>query len=265
MPDQDRVKRLQIAGQFCMFDKKLRSSGNSSMVWGVLNLLIGGLGFLSNNHWGVVSLVLGAALVAVGAYERKVRDPKVIIVSAGTLAGLAVWNFALIALAASGKGELALGGRTLYWAIAQAIGAFSTWKTYSTYKMLQAEADPGTAEQVRAYIDELKRAKPSERLDLIEFEVNAGFVQGTKRFRLMPVEDLYMAARYKSQLGSLTLEEVLFVPRHEFTFTTQGERWMSKKLRGSVRLGALQLDKVTIQPDMAMRITSGAPVATVVS
>jgi hypothetical protein len=265
MPDPYRLKRLQIAGQFCMYDKKLRSSGNSSMIWGILNLLIGGLGVLAKNPWAIVSLVLGAALVAAGAYEKRVRDPKVIIVSTCTLAGLAIWNFALIALAASGKVELALGGRTLYWAIAQAIGAYATWKTYSTYKILQAESDPAIAQQVRACIDELRKVKPSERLDLVEFDVNSGFVQGTKRYRLMPVEDLYMAARYKSQLGSLTLEEVTFVSRHEVTLSSEGEKWMSKKLKASVQLGPLKLEKVTIQPEMAMRISPGAPVAAVVS
>ena len=123
----------------------------------------------------------------------------------------------------------------LYWAVAQAIGAYATWKTYSTYKMLKAESDPSAVEHVRRFIDELKKAKPRERLDLIEFEVSAGFVQGTKRYRLMPVEDLYMAARYKSQFGSLSLEEVTFVPRNSVTLSSQSEKWMSRKIRASVQ------------------------------
>ena len=35
----------------------------------------------------------------------------------------------LVGLAAMRKVELALGGRTLFWAIAQAWGAYATWKT----------------------------------------------------------------------------------------------------------------------------------------
>lgn len=265
MPDSDRIKRLQIAGEFCLFDKKLRSSGNSSMIWGILNLLIGALGVLAHNNWAIVSLALGAGLVAAGAYERQVRDPKVIIISASTLAVLAVWDFALIALAASGKTHLALGGRTLYWAIAQAVGAFATWKTYSTYRMLRAESDASTVQQLRGYIDEVKKSKASERLDLVEFSVNAGFVQGTKRYRLMPVEDLYLVASYKSQFGSLTLQDVSFVPRHEVTLTSEGEKWMSKKIKATVQLGPMRLEKVTIQPEMAIRVNPGAPVTAVVS
>jgi hypothetical protein len=265
MADFDRIKRLEIAGQFCLFDKRLRSSGNSSIIWGVLNLLIAASGLALHNRWAIVSLLLGTALIAAGMYERSVRDPKVIIISAGTLAGLALWNLALVGLAAAGKVQLALGGRTLYWAIAQGIGAFTTWKTYSTYKVLRDESDPSVVQQVREYIDEIKKAKPTERLDLVEFEVNAGFVQGTKRYRLLPVEDLYLTARFKSQLRSLTLEEVSFVPRNAVMLTPEGEKWMSKKLKASVQLGPLKLEKVTIQPEMAARLTPGAPVPAMMS
>jgi hypothetical protein len=256
--DPQRVERLSVAGAFCLFDRRLRSSGNSSIVWGVLNLLIGGAIVAANDKWGAVSVLLGLGLIVTGIYERKVRDPKVIIISAATLAGLALWNFTLIGLAAMGKAELTIGGKTLYWAIAQAWGAYATWKTYSTYKTLREKSDPLTVEQVREHIDELKRVKPEQSLDLVEFEANAGFVQGTQRFRLKPIEDLYMAVRYKSQLGSLQLEDVFFVPRNEVTLTPEGEKWMSKKIKASVQLGPLKLDKVSITPDMATRLNPAA-------
>jgi hypothetical protein len=98
----------------------------------------------------------------------------------------------LIGLAAMGKVALALGGRTFFWAIAQAWGAVATWKTYSVYKALREESDPMTVQQVRGYIDELKKAKPEQSVDLIEFDANAGFGQATKRYRLKIVEDLYL-------------------------------------------------------------------------
>jgi hypothetical protein len=263
--DADRLKRLGIAAAFCLFDTKLRSSGNGSMIWGVLNLLIGALIVAGNDYWGIPSIVLGLALIAAGAYERKVRDPHVIIISAATLAVLALWNFTLIGLAAVGKIGLTLGGRTLYWAIAQAVGAYSTWRTYATYKSLRDESDPVVVEQVRGYIDELKKSKPAQSVDQIEFDVNAGFVQGTKRYRLMPVEDLYLAARYKAQLGSLQLEEVIFVPRNDVTLTAEGEKWMSKKIRACVQLGPLMLEKVTITPEMAARINPAVQTSLLVS
>jgi uncharacterized membrane protein (UPF0136 family) len=252
--DPQRVERLTLAGSFCLFDKRLRSSGNSSIIWGLLNLLIGGALMARHDNWGLVSAFFGLALVAAGLYERTVRDPKVIIISAATLAVLAVWDFALIGLAAMGKVHLIAGGRTLFWAIAQAWGAYATWKTYSTYKTLMEKSDPVMVEQVRVYVDELKNSKPEQSPDLIQFEVNAGFTQGTKRYRLKPVEDFYLAVRYKAQLGSLSLEEINFVPRSQVTLTAEGEKWMSKKLKASVQLGPLKLDKVTITPDMAARM-----------
>ena len=256
--DPARLERMRLAASYCLFDNKLRSSGNSSIVWGVLNAVIGGFILAGDDRWGAVSLLLGLGLIAAGIYEKKVRDPKVIVISAATLGILALWNFALIAGAAMGQVQLALGGRTFYWAIAQGWGAYATWKTYSTYKMLHEQCDPLTVGQVRGYIDELRKAKPDQSLDLIEFEVSDGFVQGTKRYRLKPVEDFYLTARYKSQLGSLNLEEVNFVGRTEVSITPEGEKWMSKKIKAAVQLGPLHLPKVIITPEMAARINPAA-------
>ena len=94
-----RVEQLSVAAAFCLFDNRLRASGNSSIVWGMLNLLVGGAIVAANDRWGLVSLLFGVGLIGAGIYERRVRDPKVIILSAATLAGLALWDFALIGLA----------------------------------------------------------------------------------------------------------------------------------------------------------------------
>jgi hypothetical protein len=256
--DPQRLEKLSFAGSYCLFDKKLQSSGTGSIVWGVLNLLIGGALLAANDIWGAISGVLGLALIVAGIYEKRVRDPKVIIISVTTLAVLALWNFALIALAAMGKVRLLLGGRTLFWAIAQAWGAYATWKTYHTYKMLCEKSDPLTVQQVRGYIDELKKAKPGQNLELIQFEANAGFLQATKQYRLKPVEDLFLIARYKSQLGSLQLEEISFLPRIDVTVTPVGEKWMSKKIKATIDLGPLKLDKVSITAEMAARLNPTA-------
>ncbi len=143
-------------------------------MWGLLNLLIGIAVVSAHNNLGAVSLFFGLALIVAGVYERRVRDPKVIIISAATLGTLALWDFALVGLAAMGKVQLALGGRTLFWAIAQAWGAYATWNTYSTYKMLLEKSDPSTVQLVREYVDELNKSKPEQSVDLIQFDVNAG-------------------------------------------------------------------------------------------
>jgi hypothetical protein len=52
-----RLKQLQTAGALCVFDKKLRSSGTSSIVWGAINLLIGAVAISRNTPWGSVSLM----------------------------------------------------------------------------------------------------------------------------------------------------------------------------------------------------------------
>ena len=259
--DPQRLENFSLAGAYCLFDKKLKSSGTGSIVWGLLNLLIGAALLMQNDKWGAVSVVLGLALIVAGIYERSVRHPQVIIISAATLALLALWNLALIALAAMGKVRLVLGGRTLFWALAQAWGAFATWKTYHTYKMLLEKSDPLTVEQVRGYIDELKKAKAGRSLELVQFDANAGFLQATKQYRLKPIEDFFLVACYKSQLGSLQLEEVSFVPRNDVRITLAGEKWMSKKIKATVDLGQIKLAKVSITPEMASRLNPAAPIA----
>jgi len=251
--DEQRIERLTTAADFCMFDKNLSSSGNSSMFWGALNLLIGALLVSAHDPWGAVSLVLGFGLLVAGLYEKKVRHPRVIIIAAATLGVLALWNFSLVLMSAMGKTRLVFGGRTLFWAIVQIIAAYSTWKTYAAYKALRERADDFTIEQVRGYVDELRRAKPAQSLDLVEFDANAGFLQGTKRYRLKPVEDMYVAS-YKSQLGSTKLEQLAFVPRNQVTITPEGEKFMSKKMKAMVRLGASTISNVSITPEMAARI-----------
>ena len=111
---------------------------------------------------------------------------------------------------------------------------------------------------MRGYVDELRKTKAEQSVDLVEFEASAGFVEGRKRYRLKPVEDLYLVARYKAQLGSLQLEELIFVPRSEVTLSPAGEKWMSKKINASVSLGPVTLEKVSITPEMAMRINPAA-------
>ena len=258
--DPRRVEQLNLAASFSLFDKKLRSSGNASLAWGIVNLLIG-VGFVAaHNYWGLVSLLFGLGLIVAGSYERQVRAPKVIIVSAVSLAGLAIWDFVLIGLSALGKVQLAGAGRTLFWAIAQAWGAYATWKTYSEYKMLHEKSDPATVEQVRGYVDELKKTKPEQCLDTIEFEVNMGFLQTTRRYRLKLVEDLYLVARYKAELRRLQLEDVTFIPRKDVTLTPVWQKRLSKKMKASVQLGALKLERVSITPEMAERIDPAARV-----
>lgn len=254
----ERITRLSVAGAFCIFDKNLSSSGNGSIIWGALNAFIGALILNANNHWGFVSLFLGLGLIAAGLYERKVRDPQVIIISAATLGALALWEFALIGLAAAGKAHLALGGRTLYWGIAQAWGSYTTWKTYHTYKTLRETSDQATVEEVRGYIDELKKSRPQESLDLIEFETTVGFGQARRVFRLKPTDDLYLVAEYKAQFRSLQLQAITFVERNQVSLIPLGEKWMSKKIKATVQLGPTNLQKVSITPDMAMRINPSA-------
>jgi hypothetical protein len=130
--DPQRIKRLEVASAFCLFDKKLRSSGNGSIVWGVLNLAIGGALLTANDRWGTVSVVLGLALVAAGIYERTVRDPKVIIFGTDSRTSSELRfdrPYAMGKVVPALEGELFLGDRA-------SLGRRGHLETYSVYKAL---------------------------------------------------------------------------------------------------------------------------------
>jgi hypothetical protein len=59
-------------------------------------------------------------------------------------------------------------------------------------------------------------------------------------------------------LRSLKLEKVIFVARNEVSVVPEGEKWMSKKMKATVQLGALKLEKVIIAPEMVSRINPTA-------
>jgi hypothetical protein len=53
------------------------------------------------------------------------------------------------------------------------------------------------------------------------------------------------------------LQGISFVPRNQVLLTLLGEKWMSKKIKATVQLGPTNLQKVSITPEMAMRIYPG--------
>jgi hypothetical protein len=51
---------------------------------------------------------------------------------------------------------------------------------------------------------------------------------------------------------------LIFIPRNEVSLTQEGEKWMSKKMKATVQLGSLKLEKVSISPETAARINPTA-------
>ena len=122
----------------CTYDRQLNSSGKGTIGWGVFSFAIG-LFITLNGGWGWINLGFGLLLIATGIYEMKVREPKVIRVSAAVLGLLAVWNIAAIVLSAYFHTRFI--GHGLWIGIAQIFGATSTWKQYDAYAKLRQAAD----------------------------------------------------------------------------------------------------------------------------
>lgn len=254
MLSESRFIALNRAAEFTTFDKSLTSSGRISIFWGAINLVLAAILLAAGNMFGVVDAALGTLLVASGMYEMKVRDPRVIKISALTLGLLAAWNLGGIALTFATNSRLVFGAHSLWWGIAQAFGAVSTWKSYSAYEALKREADEYLCSRIRESADHLRTCSPKQTVDVIEFKLPAKFGDNETWIRMMPFEDAVLIGEYTSSLNRLKLKGLGCTSADQIQAEAMGEKWMSKKLKAKVRLGERVIEKVEIGPEMLSRL-----------
>ncbi|MBI2682231.1 MAG: hypothetical protein HYX26_03290 [Acidobacteriales bacterium] len=252
--DERRLEELQVATLLCTFDRNLRASGKGSMIWGAITIAIG-LAVLLVSWWGLVNLLLGSALFAEGIYERTARNPMVIRISAITLGVLALWNIGGIALAWL-TATRALG-HALWLGIAQAIGAYNTWQTFSVYVALRNEAKPAIVEEARRHMDDMVEGDASLHSDIVEFQTKKTFGE-EKIFRIKIFSDLLLIGQFESFFDrKRRLESAFWIPRGELQFVPTGEEWMGKKQKGVLHVGAEKIENVRIKPEMVERLQTG--------
>ena len=250
--DQQRLERMNLSLAVCLFDSSLKSSGKSGIIWGAINLLIGGVQISSGNGYGYVVCGLGLFLVVTGMYEMKVREAWVVKLSAITLGILAIWNVGGVALAMFSDIRLVLGGKALIWGIFQAIGAYNTWQTYAVYKTLLEHSDAMTLEEVKRILKEAEKIKPKENSEIIVFQVSPTL--GDKHiWRLVPVEDVLLSLQYKKELRE-SLESAAFLEPDQIKIDTQGEKFLSKNLKAKLTIAETVIEDVTIEPEMLARM-----------
>jgi hypothetical protein len=251
---ESRFRALNRAAEFTTFDKSLTSSGRSSIFWGAINLVLAAVLLSSGNRFGVVDAALGTLLVASGIYEMKVRDARVIKISALTLAFLAVWNLGGIALAFATNSRVVFGAHSIWWGIAQAYGAVNTWRSYSAYEALKREADEYLCGRIRESAEHLRSCAPKQTVDVVEFKLTAGFGENEKWVRMMPFEDAVLVGEYTSTFNRLKLLGLGCTSADVVQVEPVGEKWMSKKLKARIRLGDRVIDKAEIDPEMLSRL-----------
>jgi hypothetical protein len=244
-----RIDRLNVAAALHQFEKALNRSAWGSMAWGAFSILIGAFLVSKNPRVGWINLVAGGLLMVEGLYEKRVREPQVIKVSAATLGLLGLWNLAGFVMAMTAHSRFA--GHP-WIAVAQLIGAWNTYASYSRYAALVAASDPGTKMELQTMLDQLLAADPATTPEMVEFTSHK-FGKNDIRWRARRVDDLLLFRGNEVVLGRKNSKvECFFVPRQEVKLELTGEKGLSRKQKATITAGNVQF-KTTIAPEVAQK------------
>jgi hypothetical protein len=250
MAPATRLDKLNVAASLHVFDKTLDRSAWESLGWGAFSLVVG-IFLLSTGRFGWINLVFGLLIIIEGLYEKQVREPKVIKVSAATLGLLGVWNLAVFILAAMAKSRF-VGGHPVV-AVMQLLGAWNTYKSYAVYAALLAKSDPGANAEFKALLDQLKNADPKTAPDVAEFTVSK-FGSNDVRWRVRSVDGLIFFLGNEVILGRKQSKPTcMFVPREQVKLDILGEKIFGSKQKVVVTAAGVPM-KGTMSQEMTQKM-----------
>ncbi|HEX2330866.1 MAG TPA: hypothetical protein VHN74_19235 [Candidatus Angelobacter sp.] len=246
-----RIDKLNVAASLHQFDRALNRSAWESLGWGAFSAVIGLVLLSTTAHFGWVNLAFGVLLIAEGLYEKKVREPKVILVSAATLGVLGLWNlYGFVMNIVSNSGVV---GHPVV-AILQLVGAWNTYAGYSKYAALVAAADPATNMEFATMLDQLRTADPATAPDMVEFTAQKFGKNNVRwRARRMATDDLIFFVGNEVVLGrKQSTPTCLFVPRQQVKIEILGEKMFGRNQKATITAAAQQW-KASIAPEMAQK------------
>ena len=251
-PVNERFERLNVAAALRGFDQALVRDAKVTIGWGLFAMIIGAI-FLATGRFGWINLIFGLALVTQGIYEMKVREPRVIIVAAATLGLLAIWNMA--SLVAAAFLHTRLGGHPIA-GILQAVGAWTTYGSYSLYAALLAKSDPGTKQELVALMEHIKTVDPCLAHDVAQFEVR-NFIDPLQVWRIKSFDGLLLFVKSEEVLGVTKFAtECFLAQKQNVRLEIIGEKMFGERQKAVIYAGAHELKNVVITPGMAQKLQS---------
>jgi|SRR3954468_21298778 hypothetical protein len=251
----ERLEKLKVATELCMFEKGQQSSAKSSLWWGVICIGIGLIVLRVGSELGAaINLGFGVLLIATGLYQVKVRAPRAVQVSAAMLALLALWNLGGLALAIAFKGRFLGGGHGVIAGLAQAFGAFSTWQAHALYKALQEKVDPSTLVEVQPYLASLEESNLGE---MLEFKRKPN-LENEQIWRVQFIDDLALVGCREAAnvTKKYNLKDAVWVRRSDLRVEQTGETWIGHDIKAVVHLGpVVKIDKVVMSPGVFERLS----------
>lgn len=250
-PVSSRIEKLNVAAALHQFDKSLNRSAWESLGWGAFSALIGWAQLARNARFGWVNLVFGALLMVVGLYEKRIREARVIKVSAATLGFLGLWNLAGFIMAMMSQSRVV--GHPWVAAL-QLFGAWTTYKSYATYAALVANSDPATNAEFELMMQQLNAADPATAPDVVEFTAKK-FGKNDVRWRARRMDDFMLFAGNERVFGrKKSLTQCFLAARQQIRVEIVGEKMFGRNQKATVTTGD-QHWNATIAPEMAQKLT----------
>lgn len=247
-----RIDKLNVAAALHEFDRALNRGAWESLGWGAFSVGIGVILLYTTAHLvGWVNLAFGFLLIAEGLYEKRVREPKVIMVSASTLGLLGLWNLYGFVMAMVSNARYV--GHP-WVAIVQLVGAWRTYSSYSKYAALVAASDPATNMEFASILDQVQTSDPASTPDMVEFTASK-FGKNDMRWRARRMHDgdLIFFLGNEVVLGRKKSKPTcFFVQRQQVRFEITGEKMFGRKQKAAITAGDQQW-KATIAPEMAQK------------
>jgi hypothetical protein len=137
-----------------------------------------------------------------------------------------------------------------------AIGAWRILRSYSTYKALLETSDPVVNAYVRAAVEQMRTASPSEGAQIVEFKKRGIGEKGT--WRLQPDGDLlFLVCQFAEKTFGLggRAQQAVYISRNDVRIQRDGDRWLGKNVNATLSVGSAE-NKVQLKPEMLMRLES---------
>ena len=248
---QNRLEKLNVAAGLHGFDRALTRSARGSIGWGVFSLAVAAFVF-ARGGFGWINLIFGGLLVAEGIYEMRAREARVIKVAAATLGALAVWNLGSIAVAY----YLHTRAVASVWAgILQALGAWTTYRSYTIYAELLRQSDPSTNEELAMLLQHAKSADPALDPNLAEFKVK-NLTDPLQIWKVIRIDGrLLLFVQSEEILNIVKFAITCFVvEKEQMRLEIVGEKMFGQDQKAVIHLSEGEIKNVMISPAMATKL-----------
>jgi hypothetical protein len=236
-PTVGEIQDFQLAADYNIV-RKSRGMGVGSIVWGAINLFVGWLTFYGD-IFSWLLLLLGFSLIVEGTWICFKPSPKGFLVDGIFLLIIGVWNIVITIndfivwsqlvgryyyLSTPSVAFITIGVMQIFWSV------FSIKRYQRFSKTPSQKPDPNVSSRVDEILESMKKAKPREVYDLIEF------TGANTNWKGRLFGDVAVLAGVSGWIWK-SVGDVAFVPWKDFQIVDKGRYRLSKFRSVQINMG----------------------------